>query len=121
MVLTVNRRFTLVQPDFLRVAVVLLKPANTTMEKFVPNPKLKLRGQLREVMRFKHFSIRTEQAYWIWIRGFIQFHRKSSQGRSGTHPYQSWKKDVVARPHPGPLPKVESAQEIFFVFISVDS
>jgi hypothetical protein len=26
------------------------------MERFIPNPKLKLREQLREVMRFKHFS-----------------------------------------------------------------
>ena len=45
------------------------------MEKFIANPELKLREQLREVMRFKHFSIRTEQAYWEWIRRFLQFHR----------------------------------------------
>jgi integron integrase len=48
------------------------------MEKFLPNPKLKLREQLGEVMRFKHFSHRTESAYWCWIKGFIQFHRKQS-------------------------------------------
>ena len=34
----------------------------------VPNPKLRLREQAREVMRFKHYSVRTEQAYWNWIR-----------------------------------------------------
>ena len=38
---------------------------------FVPNPKLRLREQLREVMRFKHYSVRTEESYWIWIRQFI--------------------------------------------------
>jgi hypothetical protein len=43
--------------------------------KFRPNPKLKLREQVAEVMRFKHFSHRTENAYWHWIKGFIQFHR----------------------------------------------
>lgn len=46
------------------------------MEKFLPNPKLKLREQLREVMRFKQFSHRMESAYWHWIRGFILFHHK---------------------------------------------
>jgi len=48
----------------------------TTFEKFLPNPKLKLREQLREVIRFKHFSRRTEEVYWHWIRGFILFHGK---------------------------------------------
>ena len=45
------------------------------MDKFLPNPKLKLREQLREVMRFKHFSDRTESAYWHWIKGFMVFCR----------------------------------------------
>ena len=42
----------------------------------VPNPKLRLREQLREVMRFKHYSVRTEETYWHWIRQFILFHGK---------------------------------------------
>jgi Phage integrase, N-terminal SAM-like domain len=37
---------------------------------------LKLWEQLREVMRFGHFSHRTESAYWHWIKGFILFHQK---------------------------------------------
>jgi hypothetical protein len=46
------------------------------MEKFIPNPKLKLREQLRELMRFKQYSPRTEEVYWFWIRKFILFHGK---------------------------------------------
>ena len=42
----------------------------------VPNPKLRLREQVREVMRFKHYSVRTEETYWGWIRQFIFFHDK---------------------------------------------
>ena len=30
-------------------------------EGFIPNPKLKLLDQVSEVMRFKHYSIRTER------------------------------------------------------------
>jgi len=37
----------------------------------VPNPKLRLLDQCREVARFLHFSIRTEEAYCNWIRRFI--------------------------------------------------
>src|ERR1051325_2588887 len=42
---------------------------------FVPNPKLRLREQFREVMRFKHYSVRTEETYWGWIRQFLVFCR----------------------------------------------
>src|SRR6266705_2552528 len=38
--------------------------------------KPKLLDQVRDVIRRKHFSIRTEQAYVDWIRRFILFHGK---------------------------------------------
>jgi site-specific recombinase XerD len=46
------------------------------MDRFLPNPKLKLREQVGEVCRFRHYSHRTENAYWHWIKGFILFHQK---------------------------------------------
>jgi len=45
-------------------------------EGLIPNPKLRLQEQCRQVMRFKHFSFRTEEAYWDWIKRFILFHGK---------------------------------------------
>lgn len=45
-------------------------------EQFIPNPKARLREQVHEVMRFHHYSYRTEEAYWEWIRRFIIFHHK---------------------------------------------
>src|SRR5438552_10807819 len=44
------------------------------MELIIPNPKLKLLDQVREVMRLRHYSIRTEQCYFDWIRRYIKFH-----------------------------------------------
>ncbi len=38
--------------------------------------KPKLLDQLREALRLRHYSIRTEQAYVHWARRFILFHRK---------------------------------------------
>ncbi len=43
-----------------------------------PNPKLKLLDQVREVMRLKHYALRTERAYCDWIRRYIEFHQMRS-------------------------------------------
>jgi len=42
-------------------------------DKLIPNPKARLREQVREVMRFHHYSLRTGEAYWQWIKRFIFF------------------------------------------------
>ena len=42
----------------------------------IPNPKLKLFDQVSEVMRSKHYSLRTEQTYMGWIKRFILFQHK---------------------------------------------
>src|SRR5438046_6288480 len=41
-----------------------------------PQNKAKLLDQVRDVIRRKHFSIRSEQSYVDWIRRFILFHNK---------------------------------------------
>ena len=55
-----------------------MEKANTSSSPagFIPNPKLKLLDQVSEVMRFKHYSIRTERTYREWIKRFIFFHGK---------------------------------------------
>jgi site-specific recombinase XerD len=49
-------------------------------EAVIPNPKLKLLDQVREVMRLRHYSIRTERCYCDWVRRFIKFHQMQSRG-----------------------------------------
>ncbi len=53
-----------------------------------PN-KPKLLDQVRDVIRRKHFSIRTEQAYVDWIRRFILFHNKR-------HPREMGETEITA-------------------------
>ena len=56
-------------------------------ELLVPNRKWRRREQLREVMRFKHYSWRTEETYWGWIRQFLEWpgtRRGSSPARAGS-------------------------------------
>ena len=49
------------------------------VESVIPNPKLKLLDQLREVMRLKHYSIRTERTYCDWVRRYVHFHQMRSR------------------------------------------
>jgi site-specific recombinase XerD len=42
----------------------------------VPSSNPKLLDQVRDVIRCKHFSLRTERTYTDWIRRFILFHGK---------------------------------------------
>jgi hypothetical protein len=48
-------------------------------EGIIPNPKLKLLDQVREVLRLKHYAIRTETCYCDWIRRYIRFHNMRSR------------------------------------------
>ncbi len=41
--------------------------------------EMSLLVKVRDVIRKKHYSIRTEQAYINWIRQYILFHRKRHQ------------------------------------------
>ena len=47
---------------------------NRPMEGIVLNPKAKLLDQVRDVMRLRHYSIRTEQSYCDWIKRYMKFH-----------------------------------------------
>ncbi len=42
----------------------------------MPQRKKKLLDRVRDAIRTKHYSIRTEEAYVSWIRRFILFHDK---------------------------------------------
>jgi hypothetical protein len=43
-------------------------------------PNKKLLDQIRDVMRLKHYSLRTAQAYTDWIRRLISFRNKIIRG-----------------------------------------
>lgn len=52
----------------------------------VPLPPLRsarLLDQVRERIRYLHYSIRTEQVYVYWIRGFIRFHGRRHRAEMG--------------------------------------
>ncbi len=72
---------------------------------FTPNPRLKLSAQVHEVMRFFHYSPRTEETYWHWIERFLRFCREEGAGMSregakvakGELPIENWKLKIENR------------------------
>lgn len=60
-----------------------MRPFNTGKYDTTRQPKLL--DQVREKIRLKHYSIRTEDSYVSWIRRFILFHNKR-------HPLEMGKK-----------------------------
>jgi integron integrase len=58
--------------------------------------------RFREAIRARHYSRRTEQAYWYWVRQFIFFHRKrhpAEMGEAEVTAFLSWlatERDVAA-------------------------
>ncbi len=41
----------------------------------------RLLDQLREVLRYKHYSLRTEEAYVNWVTFFARWHTRNAQAR----------------------------------------
>jgi site-specific recombinase XerD len=57
----------------------------TPKEGLQPNPKARLKQQFHEVCRFRHVSLRTEEAYWAWVVRLVrhfhsQIHPKDLSG-----------------------------------------
>ncbi len=57
-------------------------PTQTTPNPVVAKP-VRLLDQLRDRIRLKHYSIRTEQTYVDWVRRFIFFHGKRHPAEMG--------------------------------------
>lgn len=58
-----------------------------------PLQSTKVLDQLRERIRYFHYSIRTEEVYVYWVRLFIRFHRlrhPASMGGPEVEAFLSW-------------------------------
>ena len=70
------------------------QPRPTKAAFVLANPKAKLMDQVREILRVKHYSLRTETAYVLWVRRFLRFHK--DQAGKWRHPQDLGTTEVVA-------------------------
>jgi hypothetical protein len=81
----VSRGLNMIHPE-----IVLFNPPTAMASLPIPEPpKPKLLDQLREIIRLKHYSIRTEQSYVDWAKRYILFHGKK-------HPKDMGAKEISA-------------------------
>jgi site-specific recombinase XerD len=90
--------------------------ASRPPEGFIPNLKLKLLDQVSEVMRFKHYSLRTEQTYRDWIKRFILFHGKRHPRDMGAIEVGSFLSDLAVRRHVAASTQNQALNALVFLY-----
>ena len=61
--------------------------------------KPKLLDQVRQTIRLKHYSLKTEKSYVNWVRYIILFHNKHHPQEMGTSDIQSFLNYLAANRH----------------------
>jgi integron integrase len=84
-----------------------------------PSGKPKLLEHVRQVIRIKHYSIRTEQAYLQWIRRYIVFHGKQHPETLGAEQLSQFLSDLAVRGKVSASTQNQALNAILFLYREV--
>ena len=90
-------------------------PRTVITEKFHPKPG-KLMDQVREVLRYHHYSIRTEEAYVRWILQFIRFHHKQHPKNLGKTEIEGFLSYLASERHVAAATQNQAMNAIIFLY-----
>lgn len=79
----------------------------------------RLLDQVRDVIRFKHYSIRTEQSYLGWIKRFILFHNKRHPRDMGADEVTAFLTDLAVRGNVTASTQNQALNAILFLYREV--
>ncbi len=79
----------------------------------------RLLDQVREVVRMRHYSIRTEQAYVQWIRRFILFHGKRHPRDMGAPELTAFLSDLALQRNVAASTQNQALHAILFLYRDV--
>jgi integron integrase len=79
----------------------------------------RLLDQVREVIRLRHYSIRTEQAYVQWIRRFILFHGKRHPREMGAPELTAFLSDLATQRNVAASTQNQALHAILFLYRDV--
>ena len=79
----------------------------------------RLLDQVREVIRMRHYSIRTEQAYVQWIRRFILFNGKRHPREMGAAELTAFLSDLATRHHVAASTQNQALNAVLFLYRDV--
>lgn len=81
--------------------------------------KPRLLDQVRETIRTKHYSIRTEQSYVQWIRQYILFHKKQHPKDMGEKEINAFLKHLAVNRNVAASTQTQALSAILFLYKEV--
>ena len=82
-------------------------------------PSSRLLDQVREAIRVRHYSIRTEHTYVDWIRRFILFHDKRHPAQMGEREVARFLTHLAVRQHVAPATQNQALNALVFFYRAV--
>jgi integron integrase len=79
----------------------------------------KLLDQVREQLRLKHYSYRTEQSYVHWIKRYILFHEKRHPAEMGDEQVRQFLVHLAAQEHVAASTQNQALSALLFLYRSV--
>ena len=76
----------------------------------------RLLARVRDRIRFKHYSIRTEEAYVDWIRRFIVFHDKRHPSELNASDVEAFLTDLAVARHVSASTQNQAKSAILFLY-----
>lgn len=79
----------------------------------------RLLDQMRERIRYCHYSLRTEQAYVFWVRRFIRFHRLRHPRSMGSPEVEAFLIHLATERHVAPSTHKQALAALLFLYRQV--
>jgi integron integrase len=79
----------------------------------------KLLEQARDLMRVKHYSIRTEETYIQWMRDFILYHNKRHPAEMGAREVEAYLTHLAVERNVAPSTQNVAMQAVLFLYKQV--
>ena len=79
----------------------------------------KLLDQVREAIRLKHYSIRTEEAYVTWIKRYILFHNKRHPNEMGSTEVEAFLTNLAVEQHVAASTQNQAFSALLFLYREV--
>lgn len=89
-------------------------------KKFKPNSDLKLIDQVKEVLRYHHYALRTEQIYCDWIKRFLKFYGYQTHPRDmGAPEVERWLSGLATEQQVAASTQRQALNAIVFLYREV--
>jgi hypothetical protein len=76
----------------------------------------RLEDRLRDACRIRHYSLRTEEAYWMWSRRFILFHGKRHPRVMGAPEITEFLTDLAVQRDVAPSTQMQAMNALVFLY-----